>query len=1008
MTKLDEKQAKKSPALAYFVYLVVLTLLFYDSSVILNKLGPPSETTPAVALPASPNGVQAAARPSVLATTFNGGTTAFSKLGDLSQVSGLVFEKTEFGKIAFSKDSKIDASNKNLDENVVIGNSFVSVNTPEIGPSFAAPATVTLYRIQKPRDKTVCYDPGFFTQSGNLPAQCKNCILEGACSNVKYGNDSVSFDASHFSTYYLESDSALFEVNSISEVPGLVQKYGPRIVVIAGKHESVEPSARLISTSVDGKPFYQYFSPNEILFVKIPEKETPVGVYGSYFDYFNEKLRSESGAGKAALELALQTLFSDQKLLSTLQALSSQQSNGLSLEVTDPAFLENYMTLKGIQNTAGAVALLKKIDAGYQLPPTDFGYNDQIVSAGAIPIQLHFTWGREPVGKIGASQDLLADYDLFTDGYVEEQRFREDATIIRTVFPRTYLIDEEPEDKSYVKAPSLGSSSKGFLIRLLSTGIPRRDNVNQVGAEYLQYVSSTDSEKFLPRRASKLFGFLKNLLQNIKNKPPQRIASIYGGETSEIIKETTAQIQPKNANEKLTSLSVSGMTCVDDKGSVIKTPPSAYFDYSVRTVEPAGCAAYEKSIEGPYYEIRLNRKKEIPFSSCKLQLDVKLTRLEPFEVLEQNVPLLVYSKGYIPDNVLVVTSLEEALSRLKTLGRVPKLVVTYGKHEPGEPSKQLFESFDKKEHVIADYFGDDTIFIAVPESETPRGYYSGYYDHVQSLIDSGKLPQALTKKIEAFENSVDQTIDEPDQKPAVFLTENEIKKLYGSADYSLPMSETEFTHALSDLYMGCSQLPFHVSVHYGSQTSKIYAMNQVLSEQADLFSAIKADTGITAVQDPELGEILLSTTAIKKKLAGQPLSAYPDAATGLSEKQFYQSLIHPLLEKSLLADYGSRATTQDLTTEKYFIMELSRKSTRNCNPMEGITTNCLQPLTGKPAQGARLRTQLLFGGSRFDNLFAIGDDYLAEMSLDEARQLFDTQIPLMISTLQDTYRFSNK
>jgi RNA-binding protein YhbY len=60
-----------------------------------------------------------------------------------------------------------------------------------------------------------------------------------------------------------------------SELEDLVDKYKPTVLVFGGKHEPVEPSARVLETIVDGKPLHEHFNPNDMLFVVHPKSATP-------------------------------------------------------------------------------------------------------------------------------------------------------------------------------------------------------------------------------------------------------------------------------------------------------------------------------------------------------------------------------------------------------------------------------------------------------------------------------------------------------------------------------------------------------------------------------------------------------------------------------------------------------------------------------------------------------------------------------------------------------------
>jgi len=90
---------------------------------------------------------------------FDGATTNFRNVADITSVSNVVLEKSKYGKIEFG-NKNLDMANLFLDAYVTIGNSLVILNGEEL-PVLDTSATVTLYDVNNSnpiimKDRTVC------------------------------------------------------------------------------------------------------------------------------------------------------------------------------------------------------------------------------------------------------------------------------------------------------------------------------------------------------------------------------------------------------------------------------------------------------------------------------------------------------------------------------------------------------------------------------------------------------------------------------------------------------------------------------------------------------------------------------------------------------------------------------------------------------------------------------------------------------------------------------------
>ncbi|MBS3119170.1 hypothetical protein J4417_05870, partial [Candidatus Woesearchaeota archaeon] len=116
-------------------------------------------------------------------STFNGGTTNFSAVANVSQVANVVLEKKELGKIDFAGHT-LDFANLDLDRNVVVENNKVGLNSFVL-QGLNVSAVLTIYN----------------TGISGTPAILENGQACTHCSLILNNNGNVTFSVQHFSEY---------------------------------------------------------------------------------------------------------------------------------------------------------------------------------------------------------------------------------------------------------------------------------------------------------------------------------------------------------------------------------------------------------------------------------------------------------------------------------------------------------------------------------------------------------------------------------------------------------------------------------------------------------------------------------------------------------------------------------------------------------------------------------------------------------------------------------------
>ena len=140
-----------------------------------------------------------------VADKFNGNTTNFSSIADLSNASNIVIEKTSNGKINFGGNALNLSKVIDIDNYVKIENNVVAIDTQKY-PQLNKSATLTFYNLPYSATPKIYYSNGFTTNSSLISTLCPDSI----CSNIKYNatTGTLTFDVAHFSSFMAGQNNA--------------------------------------------------------------------------------------------------------------------------------------------------------------------------------------------------------------------------------------------------------------------------------------------------------------------------------------------------------------------------------------------------------------------------------------------------------------------------------------------------------------------------------------------------------------------------------------------------------------------------------------------------------------------------------------------------------------------------------------------------------------------------------------------------------------------------------
>ena len=123
-------------------------------------------------------------------STFDGSTTDLSMVSDITNVCDIVLENSTAGRINFTQC--INADNVDLDSNIFISNSFISLNSSEI-PNYNTSAVITFYNINY-REPIILLDEE---------------VICSSCSIVDYNSSTLQVSVPHFSSYRVVENRSL-------------------------------------------------------------------------------------------------------------------------------------------------------------------------------------------------------------------------------------------------------------------------------------------------------------------------------------------------------------------------------------------------------------------------------------------------------------------------------------------------------------------------------------------------------------------------------------------------------------------------------------------------------------------------------------------------------------------------------------------------------------------------------------------------------------------------------
>jgi hypothetical protein len=206
------------------------------------------------------------------ATEFNVtyGSTNLSAIPDLNNVTNLTLA-AEKGKIQFPADYGVDANNQDYDTNIEIGDSFISVNTSALNPTFNASANLTMNVPGCPAK--IYYGEGVYASSQDIIAEGNVCNASSdpSCTNVNCSNNTVTFTVSHFTGFAsgVTANLTVWDENDTGVPYGNQAKYvGDDVKFFANYTNSTDPiqgascsinfSDSSGSMSYNSSGFYEY------------------------------------------------------------------------------------------------------------------------------------------------------------------------------------------------------------------------------------------------------------------------------------------------------------------------------------------------------------------------------------------------------------------------------------------------------------------------------------------------------------------------------------------------------------------------------------------------------------------------------------------------------------------------------------------------------------------------------------------------------------------------------
>jgi len=131
---------------------------------------------------------------------FDGDTTDFDNVSDITNVTNCTLERVGYGKIVWN--NPVNAEGADFDSYVQIERGFIAINLNNLHSSFNSSANITLYNIDC--KYLIYYNPGFgFSAVKNLISggQVCNETTDPNCANISCINNTLIFTVNHFSGF---------------------------------------------------------------------------------------------------------------------------------------------------------------------------------------------------------------------------------------------------------------------------------------------------------------------------------------------------------------------------------------------------------------------------------------------------------------------------------------------------------------------------------------------------------------------------------------------------------------------------------------------------------------------------------------------------------------------------------------------------------------------------------------------------------------------------------------
>ncbi|MDP3986115.1 MAG: Ig-like domain-containing protein [Candidatus Veblenbacteria bacterium] len=243
--------------------------------------------------------------------TFNGVTTNFNTVSDLTSVSNVVLEKTGKGKVEYGSQS-LNMVNLFLDGGVKIENRFAEINQGLV-PSLNVPATVTLYNVND--------NSPIIMRNG---ATCSSCNVLSSGTNVKFtipgagvytlAPKKILIFSDGFESGNFNSWSRLQNSGSLS-ITTAEHNSGTRAMKVT-PGSGVEMYAETSAFNVEDYIYKVSFKLSSDFAINNVDREFSLGAYptsskGKNFLMIDRKIGGVSGVGTTFSALHLYTQYTD-------------------------------------------------------------------------------------------------------------------------------------------------------------------------------------------------------------------------------------------------------------------------------------------------------------------------------------------------------------------------------------------------------------------------------------------------------------------------------------------------------------------------------------------------------------------------------------------------------------------------------------------------------------------------------------------------------------------------